>query len=98
MGKNGKVVKTCNQCRAKDAKQAKKPEVRARKNEFQRGKDYHNVHRAKKRAEDEDAFLARNAEVQRAYRDAHKNHLNAQRRLSRLKNQPADQKKKTTQE
>ena len=71
IGKNGVQVKTCNECRAKDARQAQKPEVRERKNEFQRGKGYDAKHRAKKREENEEAYLAHNAAIHLEW--AHRN-------------------------
>lgn len=75
ISKSGKVVKTCNECRAKDAKQSKKPTVRARKNDLQREKRYYVAYREKKRAEDEDGFLAHNAKMAKIWRDSNMEHL-----------------------
>lgn len=97
MGKSGKQVKTCNECRAKDAKQAKKPETRERKNAFQRGKGYDTKYRTKRREEDEEGFLAHNAQLMAAYRSnpanrerINKNHkMSVSNRLGSIKHQAA---------
>lgn len=81
VGKNGQQVKTCNECRAKDAKQSAKPEVRERKNAFQKGKDYSAKHRAKKRAEDEKGFLEHNPKVMAEYMSRPENRERANKRL-----------------
>lgn len=86
IGKSGNQVKTCTECRAKDAKQAQKPEVRERKNEFQRGKGYDAKHRAKKREEDEEAYLAHNAELMRAYMSVPANRERVNKRRSMVRN------------
>lgn len=66
VGKKGGPVRRCIKCREKDARQKARPEVRVKKNKLQREKQYYKDYRARKRAEDEAAFLAHNAEVMRA--------------------------------
>ena len=72
IGARGKPVKSCKKCRDKDSKQKKKPETVLVRNERQREKQYYKEHREKKREEDEEAFLKHNAEVQRNWRNSHK--------------------------
>jgi hypothetical protein len=70
-----------------------KPEVRERRNQRQRDKAYYKTWRAKKRAENEAAFLARNAETMKAWRMNNTERLAAWRtknvtfRLSGIKQQ-----------
>jgi hypothetical protein len=77
IGKKGGVVKRCLKCREKDDKQKKKESVRETRNARQREKQYYVAYREKKRAEDEEAFLAHNAEIARNWRQTNKEHLAA---------------------
>ena len=75
IGARGIPVKRCKKCRDKDDAQKKKEHVREKRNARQREMKYYETHREKKRAEDEGAFLARNAEVMRAWRGKNADHL-----------------------
>ena len=75
IGVKGVPVKRCKKCREKDNNQKKKPETVLVRNERQREKQYYKVHREKKRNEDEEAFLKHNAEVQKSWRNSHKEHV-----------------------
>jgi hypothetical protein len=91
IGANGDTVKRCKRCRDKDSRQKKKPDVREKKNELLREKQYYKAHREKKREEDEEEYLKHNAEVHKAWRDSNKEHLsrwrtnNVNTRLNALK-------------
>lgn len=77
IGKKGQQVKTCYKCREKDARHKSKPEVREKRNAFQREKEYYKDWREKKRREDEEAYLAHNATIMRDWRSNNQEHLSA---------------------
>lgn len=80
IGARGDTVKRCKKCRDKDGAQKKKDHVREKRNAKQREMKYYEVYREKKRAEDEGAYLARNAEVMRAWRERNDEHLRCWRK------------------
>jgi len=87
----GRVTKSCLKCRTKGAKRTFTAEQRDRRLAQQRENKYYVTYRDKKRAENEQGFLAHNASVLRAYRQDHKVELlqwsrtNFKRRLDSIK-------------
>ena len=79
IGKTGRIVKTCVKCRDKDARTKKRPEVIEKHNQRQRERNYSAISRAKKRAENEEAYLAHNAEIMRKWVAKNKERLTAWR-------------------
>jgi hypothetical protein len=75
IGRKGGIVKRCLRCREKDAVQKSKPEIREKRNARNREKAYHITHRAKKRAENEVAYLKHNADVMKNWRNNNKDHV-----------------------
>jgi len=75
IGKSGDIVKRCLKCREKDAKQKQRPEVINKKNKRQNKKKYYKKYRENKKAENEEEFLKRNAEVHKKWRGNNKEHL-----------------------
>lgn len=75
IGKRGVIVKHCQKCRDIDARRSKRPDVREVKNARQREKKYYEVHRIKKREENEQDYLNHNAEIAKNWRDNNKEHV-----------------------
>lgn len=75
IGKKGNTVKRCQKCREKDDRQKQKPDVREKRNEKQKEKKYYIAYREKKREENEEAYLAHNAEIAKAWRNHNKEHV-----------------------
>lgn len=75
IGKKGNIVKRCLKCREKDDRQKKLPHVRDKRNEVQREKKYYVAFREKKREENEEAYLAHNAEIAKNWRNNNKEHV-----------------------
>lgn len=63
IGARGQPVRRCDKCREKDARRALLPAVATRARERNREQAYYKAYRERKRAEDETAFLAHNAEL-----------------------------------
>ena len=74
IGVKGDIVKRCLKCREKDKRQGKRPEVRERKNALQREKKYYQDYRERKRAENEEEYLAHNAEIASTWRNKNATH------------------------
>jgi hypothetical protein len=94
IGAQGKVVKQCmSYCRVKDAKRKARPDVKKKTAERNKKMNYSKTHRNKKRADDEEAYLANEAEKMRKWRANNKEHLslycttNVNRRFSAIKDQ-----------
>lgn len=75
IGKSGNIVKRCLKCRDKDAKQKQRPDVMEKRRKRQNEKKYYKTHRAKKRTENEEEYLKKNAEAAKKWRDENKEHL-----------------------
>lgn len=69
-------------CREKDARLKARPEVKARRNERAREKQYYKAYRMRRREEDEKAFLTHNAEVMRRWTMKNKDHVSAWRKTN----------------
>lgn len=80
IGKRGNTVNTCIKCREKDDRQKKKPDVKAKRNELQREKQYYKDYRERKRNENEDEYLKHNKEVAKIWRDNNKEHYSEWKR------------------
>jgi hypothetical protein len=76
MGKRG-PVKQCLSCRERDDVHKKIPEIVAKRNARQRETKNYVTHRQKKRSADEDAFLKKNAENAKNYRENNKERVAA---------------------
>lgn len=87
----GRVTKSCLKCRTKGAKRTFTAEQRDRRLAQQRENKYYVTYRDKKRAENEQGFLAQNASIMREYRQDHRAELlqwsrtNFKRRLDSIK-------------
>jgi len=68
IGNTGSVVKTCLNCREKNAKTKQRPDARAKHAELLRANRYDTAHRAKKRDENEAGYLAHNAQSMALWR------------------------------
>lgn len=75
IGKSGNVVKRCLKCREKDAKQKKRPDIIEKRNKRQNEKKYYIKHREKKREENEEKYLKKNAETMKKWCQNNKEHL-----------------------
>jgi hypothetical protein len=75
IGKNNNLVKRCVKCREKDAKQKQRPEVKEKRNLRQKEKKYYVAHREKKRQENEEEYLAHNADIMKQWRNKNTEHL-----------------------
>lgn len=65
----------CLKCREKDAKRHQRPEEKEKAKIRNTENNYSQASRERRRAKDEAAYLARNAEVQRNWRNANKEHV-----------------------
>lgn len=89
-GARGQICKTCNKCRKKGAKYDKKPSRQAAHKVLNQVNRYYIAYRKRKRAANQEAFLAHNATRQRAYRAAHPERFrrynqNMPRRISQMR-------------
>lgn len=88
--------KTCLKCRSKGKKRTFTDEQKEQRLANGREKKYYQSHRDRKRAADEDAYLAHNASVMRDYRVTHAeellqwNRTNVKRRMDSIKAGAAD--------
>lgn len=93
IGKKGNTVKRCTKCREKDSRQKDKPHIREIRNERGKEKKYYVAYREKKREENEEAYLAHNAEMARKWRENNKEHFlqwnknNPKQRIGSIKHQ-----------
>lgn len=69
IGKRGNPVKKCVNCRLKEERYKSKEEVREKTRLLHQEKRYDIEYRAKKRAENEEEYLRKNAEMKKKYRD-----------------------------
>ncbi|AGE48616.1 hypothetical protein PBCVAN69C_686L [Paramecium bursaria Chlorella virus AN69C] len=93
IGKKGTIVKRCLKCREKDARQKQRPEVKEKRNERNKERNYSQISREKRRTDNEEEYLATAAKYQQEWSAKNKDHLakynttNVNRRLSAIKQQ-----------
>jgi predicted sulfurtransferase len=72
IGKSGKTVKTCQKCRDKDDKKKMTDAVKEKRYARNNENKYYIKSREKKRAENEEEYLAHNAKLAREWRQRQK--------------------------
>jgi hypothetical protein len=75
VGKHGKITKTCDRCRKKTL------ETLTRVSEHRRITGYMTKYHAKRLAEDEEGYRAKRVRAVAAYREVHKDRMNAEQKL-----------------
>jgi hypothetical protein len=75
IGKSGQKVKTCLICREADSKRKSRPDQREKTRIRNSEKQYSTTSRAKRRAENEQEYLNKNAKVHKIWTDNNKEHV-----------------------
>lgn len=82
VGVDGRTVKRCAKCRAKDAKNKSRPDKREKHAAHLRETRPDIASRERRRAADEDAYLEDNAQAMREWRAANKEHVSSYKKMN----------------